>query len=346
MDKHQKLFEAWAEYSRQQPRPAPTGNHHTTQSERNSGQQRQRILIVIKDQKAEIHYETTQGDQDAADQPWYKRLRQWTRQRIDANAVIAFGTIILGGLAFGGLILTKQSVNDNKRAFQATQRPDVSLGRKDGILAEFAEPEAKGATEPVGIKLYFQNAGQAAALTPNVGILSLVLFLAKGASPSPHSFQREPDPFGHFFRSRIKRSVSSGSGGGGGAGSIAPQSEFVHMSPRQVSEEQLDALRDGQRLLILSGIIEYCDVLGIYYCRLFDLSYQGKPFNTFYQTSEMDCSNLYSYPNRPRAADEEFLLPCEQPDEREARENREREELIRKAFLSPTSPSAVPNLAP
>jgi hypothetical protein len=163
--------------------------------------------------------------------------------------------ITLFGFGIGIFTLRRLTESNDltRQNFQATQRPYVSLGRKDGTLAEFVEPKDKSPTEPVGIKLYFQNAGQSAALTPNVGILATTLFLTKGASPSVHPFRPQSDNFQHLFRIRTGSSVSVGTGGGGGAGSIAPQSEFIHLSPRQVSEEQLSALRAKQRLLILNG---------------------------------------------------------------------------------------------
>ena len=89
------------------------------------------------------------------------------------------------------------------------------------------------------------------------------------------------------------------------------------------------------------GICEYCDALGQYTCRQFELFWQGPPLNAFSEINEMDCALLYGYP--PKAIPgQKYLLPCEQPDEREAREKQERAELLRRAATAPTSPPAGP----
>jgi hypothetical protein len=124
---------------------------------------------------------------------------------------------------------------------------------------------------------------------------------------------------------------------GGGFESIAPQSEYVYFFPDQFSQEQYESMIRGQRSLMLTGICEYCDALGNYTCRKFTLFWQGPPFNTFSKIAEMNCAWEYGYPPIP-ARGQRYLLPCEQPDEREKREKQERKEMLKKAASPPQGP--------
>jgi len=84
--------------------------------------------------------------------------------------------------------------------------------------------------------------------------------------------------------------------------------------------------------MIVEGICEYCDLFGQYTCREFSLFYQGPPFNSFYVTSELNCVNMFQ--PRKAAPGEVNLLPCEQPRERQEREARERQKMLKRATAS------------
>ena len=213
----------------------------------------------------------------------------------------------------------------SRQAFQASQRPIVSLGRADGVIAEFAAPTKDDPPDTaVGIKLYLHNGGQSPALTPTVAIELQALFLAEGAAPSTKPFQSRNDTLQHLVRSRgINK--NAGQLQGFTSDSIPPQSTYVHMTGDQLSEEQYEATIKGQRLLILAGRYEYCDVLGNYACRDFELYYQGPPLSAFAKLNEIDCTFMYIYP--PHQPDWEYLPPCEQPAEREAREQQEKDRI-------------------
>jgi hypothetical protein len=124
----------------------------------------------------------------------------------------------------------------------------------------------------------------------------------------------------------------------GAPASIAPQSEYVYYFSDQVSREQYESMIQGRRALILTGICEYCDALGQYTCRQFTLFWQGPPFNAFSEVSNTDCALFYgAFSHRPNVTPGQRLLhPCEQPNEREAREKQERTALLKRA-ASPAS---------
>lgn len=190
----------------------------------------------------------------------YLRCRRWWRDA-DSNKIIAFGTILLGALGIAGLVLTYEALSDNRKAFEATQRPFVSLGRKDGTIAEFVVPKDPDLPDQnVGIKIYLQNGGQSPALTPNLGLLPLNLVLngiGTGQS-TPPKVPLQKNNFQHLLRSADK---NGGHQSNAGVASIAPQSEYVYFFSDQISREQYESMIRGQRALMLMGICEYCDAL-------------------------------------------------------------------------------------
>ncbi len=141
-----------------------------------------------------------------------------------------------------------QANKTNLEAFTASQRPIVSLGRKDGIIAEFVEPD-KDSSENVGLKVYFYNGGQSPALTPNVGIL--INMVLNSAGLPPMAFQQHQDSFSNLVRYGSRDGTSSG--GGGSPASIAPQSEFVHYVPDRFSRAQLEEIRKGNKAPMIMG---------------------------------------------------------------------------------------------
>jgi len=122
---------------------------------------------------------------------------------------------------------------------------------------------------------------------------------------------------------------------------IVPDSEYVHFAPNQFTQEQAAALREGQRFTLITAVLEYCDEFGNYATRTVELYWQGSPFNRF---AAIDGPSLpyFPYPKQ-REPDQEYLLPCEQPDEREAREKAERDriqKIIREVPIASPSLSA------
>jgi hypothetical protein len=232
-------------------------------------------------------------------------------------------------LQYSAMLQSNQAV---QRAFESSQRPMVSIGRKDGMVAEFVVPAPEMPNQNVGIKVYVQNGGQSPAITPNVSLINQVLVLGpsemgQSAPPKFPLFQNKPN--------QLVRTTNKDGGRGTNArvGSISPQSEYVYYFPDQVSREQYESLIRRQRVAMVEGICEYCDVLGQYTCRSFSLFYYGSPFNAFAEVNEMDCAPMYTY--LPAVSGQTYLLPCEQPDEREAREKQEKKELLKRASAPP-----------
>jgi hypothetical protein len=165
--------------------------------------------------------------------------------------------------------------------------------------------------------------------------------LAAGFQPSKEAFQPQAQRF-----SPLRRSTDKNGGTSGGAGiSIAPQSEYVSFLPNQFSQEQWQRALKGEIAPIIDGMLDYCDEFGNYSCRWFSLFWEGPPEKVFIETTEISCNNLYGYP--PAQPGQTYLLPCEQPKEREEREKQERQNMIEAAAKAEkASPLATATTAP
>jgi hypothetical protein len=255
------------------------------------------------------------------------------------NKAIVLLTVVLAATAIITNFQTCNALRDSRQAFQTSQHPYVNLGRKDGTIAEFAY-DSNHPTEPVGLKVYLQNGGQSAALNPKVLIYMSVILNGAGVKSETNPYRGQPEVFEYIYRYKTK----NGSGGTSSTDSIPPQAEDVHYVPNLFSRDQYQSFRDGQRAVILSGLLQYCDVFGNYTCGMFDLFWNGPPMSAFAEVNQSDCTLLYGYPKRPPPDNGEYLLPCEQPAEREEREKTERAELLKRAAsASSPTPSASPS---
>lgn len=264
-----------------------------------------------------------------------KRLDELTLQRL--GLIVAAGLLIVTAWQAW---LTRDALRETREEFSAHEQPYVSLGRKDGKIAEFIEPKTRD--DPAGMRIYVQNGGDSPALNPNIGIFNAFLLKAADKNvPDTHPFQQNLPRFEWMVR---YRDAQGGIGGNGSGESIPPQSNFEFVIPKVVSQEQFRNIKDGKETVLLWGQLQYCDIVGNYSCRGFWLFFDGPPINSFSEEGESDCANLYSYP--PRKSGQTYLLPCEQPAEREQRQAEEQQNfaaLAAQAPIASPSPKAAPN---
>jgi|ERR1700682_5390034 hypothetical protein len=97
----------------------PLADEHTKDSRTDANQTTRRIVIVIENEKAEIHYETAHNDQrpTADDSAWYKRIGPSLWRHLRADRIIAFGTIVA--------VIT---VAFQQCDIETTERPWIGLG--------------------------------------------------------------------------------------------------------------------------------------------------------------------------------------------------------------------------
>lgn len=271
-----------------------------------------------------------------------KELRQAKVLNIISGCAAAIALLALIGVAYNARLVHSQVLemqHANKistEAFNANERPLVGLGRKDGILAEFAVPGQGTPDQNVGIKIYLQNSGLSPALTPNLGINFTLHYLGIGQKQSPPPVvPLQTGGFQHLARFRTKDGGTNIQRGD--TGLIAPQSERLYFFPDKLTRGSYESVLQGKGTVLIQGTCEYCDDLGRYYCRQFMLAYYGPPFNAFYEVSEYDCADMYVYPPLP-ATGAHWLLPCEQPEERQARDKHEHQALSKQTENSQKAP--------
>ncbi len=255
------------------------------------------------------------------------------RAMVGLTAMLAFTAIITN-------FQTCLALRDSREAFRTSQRPYVNLGRKDGTIADFAF-DKEHPDKPAGLKVYLQNGGQSAALNPRVSIFMALILNGVGTSSEANPYQPHPESFDYIYRYKSKGGV----GGAYSMDSIPPQAEYVHYVPNLFSSEQLQSFRDGRRAPVLRGMLQYCDEFGNYTCGMFGLFWNGPPMNGFTVTDQADCTFLYSYPKNPPPDNGEYVLPCEQPAERDEREKAERAEMLKRGSLA-SKPTIGPSASP
>ena len=206
-------------------------------------------------------------------------------------------------LALIGLICyTAAARNANRltqEQFQAIQKPYVSIGAKDGNIGGLA-PTNNGKYD---VELVFSNTGPVAGLRFNVSI-----------------------PPAHMARLRNRRTHNQFLEGG--LTSIAGNSEYRAMFPEKETQQEANAIMSGAQTLI--GLFEYCDALGNYTCRQFELRYRNDSF-----TVETVLSCGYQYPvlritpdhsgQRNRDDVLEYMTPCPTVDDQKSAEQEDRE---------------------
>lgn len=269
------------------------------------------------------------GDAAERDQPAVSDAM--AKATVIATLMLALAAIITN-------FQTCYAFKDSREAFQTSQRPYVSLGRKDGTVAEFAFDNAHP-DNPVGLKVYLQNGGQSAALSLRISISVPIIVNAGKAHYETGPSRKKFEAFEPIYRYKFK-------GGGEGSvnsNSIPPQSEFVHFDPNLFSSEVVKAFREGQQTALLPGVLEYCDIFGNYTCTSFTLTWFGPPISAFGGVLQGDCGPGYTYPEHPPPFGGIYIQPCEQPDERQEREKAEHAEMLKRtAIANPSAKASSP----
>lgn len=296
--------------------PAQGASQHPKKEHQKTGKQ-----VLASERNPKEHHAAANKNDEPTNYEWRVMLRNiWLRvQRIftwfqdKSNPIIAFGTVVLGVIGVGGLVLTYETLREVGEEFRVSQRAYVTLGRKDGTIAEFVVP--KDIKADAGIVVYFQNSGHLPAKF-NWGVPDLFNNLTVPAN-SVIQFIHSPHNFGPMYRTRNKKTGSLSEVGAGD--SIGGESQVVE-DFGEVSREEMDRMSTANMIYQLNGVFEYCDELGTYRCRQFALYYQGVPYSAFRLVSEYDCwSNARTISHRD--PDVEYLPACKTAQENDKRDN-------------------------
>lgn len=221
------------------------------------------------------------------------------------GAITAFATLVLGMLTFRYVSYSKgqwermtEANQLAQKTFEVSQQASVTLGRKDGVLAEFKKSPFPNIKD--GLVIYFQNSGHMPA-TIQWGINEWFLENPVRPLPDPHRF--EP-----MKRTRNKKTgaISFVGGTDGSIGGDAVKGIAAGYLPPGT----VDYLVKTNTPLKLNGTYEYCDELGRYACRDFSLEYQDVPFGAFRIVWDEACVDRSFLGNTKPGPDEELLPMC------------------------------------
>ena len=218
---------------------------------------------------------------------------------------------------------TKESLRKSEEIFRISQQPYMTVGRKDGVVAEIKESQDPNGW--AGIVLYWQNAGHLPARTVCMMTTSSAWpITAPKAGPStPLMRQRGRDSTGKL---QVMES---------GCPTVGGDSAFAYIIPDPFTQKTFDAVKakkDSQ--LSVWETIQYCDSFGHYVCKSVFLNYLHDPINGFQEIGENDCSGMYrAVPNIPQImyGPNEQLPPCSTPEE----EQKNQEEKMRSSGYQP-----------
>lgn len=272
-----------------------------------------------------FRYENPDRHEKDVDEQAKRDARDESRLRVEKR-VFWVGLFGLFGLLYT-LCLTRVATNaatdQAKAALSAlySQRPYMRLGKADGTIAKYTAPT--GNTKKGTIVLYFRNTGPVAAINFLTNVVRVV--------PSDKAlFSQQDRGERHIERWQVwEGSVFPGQVSTGGDMVEANSIEEVVLDEKWTPTIEEWKLIDGgksENSFSITGNLEYCDSWGKYHCEMFYLYYRPAPLSRF--TAQMSrCLRGFpplSDPSEIARADDTSATPlarCEQPEEREEKEN-------------------------
>lgn len=236
----------------------------------------------------------------------------WLKKHVTVTLVVEL-LVLLVGIKVACIYSAQlnQMIESNKITLQTlkvSQGAYVTIGRKDGVVADFIIP--KDAKQNAEIVIYFQNSGHLPAEFA-WGTVGPILLTSKTKNytgiSSVHPYQ------GLSYRTRDKKNGSIGQGGGSNI--IAGDSILVS-TLGTISQKDLASLAVDQKGFIILGMFGYCDELGTYSVRLFGLRYRN---NAAQNSLTFDLANDSAGPilPLPQSTDTtEYLPPCKTLNEK------------------------------
>jgi hypothetical protein len=216
---------------------------------------------------------------------------------------------------------TLQTIKEGNRltmeSLQLSQRAYVTLGRKDGTVADFVIP--KEPSQNAEIVIYFQNSGH---LPAKFAWGTMAGFLAAGSNKQAtgiiytHPYKGLPN------RTRDKKTGAVGEGGAADA-IIAGDSVFVS-TLGTISQKNLADLSPNNMGALIMGMFEYCDELGNHSIRSFGLTYRSNAPSTNLSFGLATDNPFPILPLPESTATTEYLFPCETSAERKRNQGKSR----------------------
>jgi len=237
---------------------------------------------------------------------WNWLLNEWNHLGGSQKISLTFeGVILVATTCYAVIALLqwgamKRANSQTAENFIASQRPYVSVGKRDGTIGGFVDPtDAKG---KVAVVLYFHNGGNLPASRFNVQ-----LFAAAGPSRVMHM-------------ARLKNKAMDMTVYVAGLKDIARDSDNTEFFPNWISQADVMSARAGEKPISLDGLYEYCDAFGEYVCHEFTVNFDAAS-NGFNLLSTRECSYEYPAMNPTLPAELEYLPPCPNPNEQKQQQS-------------------------
>jgi hypothetical protein len=275
--------------------PAPANTPKKNNSSKDAGKEERRMRLTVA--------------------VWQKILAPFRFFNIHHGAVTAFTTLVIA-------VLTYQYVKYSKRqwermgeanritqnALTVSQRAVVTIGKKDGTIADIIIP--KDRSQSADIVIYFQNSGH----IPTKFVWGTQLsFLGKGMTPQPTGIQYvHPFP-GFMWRSRDKK---TGSIGESGQSSMIAGDSVIQDTLGEVSQDNLAQFPQKRVVLLILGMFEYCDGFGNAIAHNFGITYRSNAPNGPLSFGLAEDNNFPVLPPGKATETTKYLPPCESPSER------------------------------
>ncbi len=221
--------------------------------------------------------------------PWWKILLESSTLFVGVIVAVIYGRQL-------GQMLEANKLA--QKTFEVSQQASVTLGRKDGVVAEFRN--ARNPNVQDGLVLYFQNSGHMPA--------KLKWGINEWLTESPPTLLPGANKFRPMMRTRNKKTgdISEDWSTDGSIGGDAVREVAVGYLPPGF----VDSLSKANKSFKVNGTFEYCDELGRYACRNFSLAYQPRPFGTFRIIGDQACPDRAWLGNTNPRPDEEVLPMC------------------------------------
>jgi hypothetical protein len=220
------------------------------------------------------------------------------------GSITAFATVVIAAATLVYVVYTERLWETTQNALVIGQQAYVTIGRKDGVVAEFVSP--KDAKDNAGIVIYFQNSGHIPAKC-NWGTISDILLI-----PPVQDFPPIHSPHHFTAMTRTRNTDNPESVGESGGITIAGDSLYT-TDVSELPQSNVARLATMNRVFELMGAFEYCDEFGTYSCRQFTMYYQGVPYNAFRMVSDYACwLPLRAVKPDPHL---EYLFPCKTREE-------------------------------
>jgi hypothetical protein len=209
---------------------------------------------------------------------------------------------------------TLQAIKESNRitteSLRISQRAYITLGRKDGVVAEFLKPSDPNSAS--AIVVYFQNSGH------------LPAHINWGATPETDLMAKMPETspfFGiasyHHFTpiQRIRGRQNNVLGYDFGIGTVIGSDSLYVADFGTLPSSKLSSLAHNIKTVEIDGAFESCDDFGTYVCRQFVLKYRPLPYDSFTEINERDCLPFIT--EIKKRSEFIYLKPCPSPADRE-----------------------------